>query len=178
MDDKEGATQTECLGDIKNLIHLHSDRNTLVWTLGKTDLHTSHANSATSPETPATPKELLCSDPEEKFCMFGGKQGKVKLHPFPPCSFLTSVAEHAVYGFFLSTQLRGRGLSLHSHTEFLEHAATLLVRAKKHSPTSFLAPVQALTYHSQEADCIFWQVRVFNGMDIAHFMPVNLCVGD
>lgn len=34
-------------------------------------------------------------EPEERLCMFGGNQGNVKSHPFPPCSFLRGAAEHA-----------------------------------------------------------------------------------
>lgn len=45
--------------------------------------------------------------------MFGGSQGKVEPHPFPPCSFLRGAAGRAVSGLFPSTQLRGHEGNTH-----------------------------------------------------------------
>lgn len=66
-------------------------------------------------------------EPQEQLYMCGGNQGKVKSHPFPPCSFLRGAAECAVHSLFLSTQLR----KLNSQTS----TGTLRARAKKYTST-------------------------------------------
>lgn len=122
------------------------------------------------------------TEPEEQLCVFGGNQDKVKSHPFPPCSLPRGAAECAVYGLFLSMQLRGHGLGQHSLTKFSNqpwHAAgrgqeiLLHITLGHNSGISIPLPRGKLCELTP-----FWQIREFNGMDIACFIPVGLSVGD
>lgn len=121
---------------------------------------------------------------EEQLRMFGGNQDKVKVksHPFPPCSLPRGTAECAVYGLFLSLQLRGHGLGQHSLTKFSNqrwhaagrgHEILLHITLGHNSGISIPLPRGKLCELTR-----FWQIREFNGMDIACFIPVGLSVVD